>query len=246
MSVTDRHPTPQSQTCTYLYDTYLDHIDTRICAVGTHEGSAWAAVEECIFHPQGGGQPADRGWIDDTPIVPVRDRATGLILARGQYSTSSFRIGQYVNTRIDRTTRLENSAHHTAGHLVEAAGRLQGWALAANNHFPGQARIDFVANDDVRLTSEVGRREITAALRTTVREAIAARLVVTSRIDPDGNRTVDIADIHSAPCGGTHVRTLGELAEVAIPTIRVKRGRIRVSYSASYAPAGTPSTTSAQ
>nr|WSY57369.1 hypothetical protein OG999_49415 [Streptomyces sp. NBC_00886] len=45
---------------------------------------------------------------------------------------------------------------------------------------------------------------------------------------------VHLDALHSAPCGGTHVRSLGELADVVLPTLKVKKGRIRVSYTATH------------
>jgi Ser-tRNA(Ala) deacylase AlaX len=40
--------------------------------------------------------------------------------------------------------------------------------------------------------------------------------------------------LHAAPCGGTHVRSLGDLADVVLPTLKVNKGRIRVSYTATH------------
>jgi Ser-tRNA(Ala) deacylase AlaX len=45
---------------------------------------------------------------------------------------------------------------------------------------------------------------------------------------------VHLDALHSAPCGGTHVRSLGDLADVVLPTLKVKKGRIRVSYTATH------------
>ncbi|MFD7204632.1 hypothetical protein [Streptomyces sp. NPDC059893] len=43
-----------------------------------------------------------------------------------------------------------------------------------------------------------------------------------------------LGELHAAPCGGTHVRSLGDLDEVVLPTLKVKKGRIRVSYTAAH------------
>ncbi|GAA2439189.1 hypothetical protein [Streptomyces macrosporus] len=142
---------------------------------------------------------------------------------------------QPVEVRIDLPARIAHAALHTAGHLIEAAGRAQGWVPAANNHFPGQARIEFTApRPDARLDTPEGREEVTEALRTEVAEAIAQNLPVTRENDAEGRRIVYLAHLHSAPCGGTHVRRLGDLADVVLPTLKVKRGRVRVSYSATH------------
>lgn len=70
-----------AQISAYLDDTYLEQVDTRVIAVGETDGAPWAAVEHCLFHPQGGGQPADRGWLGDVEVLPVRERESGLVVA---------------------------------------------------------------------------------------------------------------------------------------------------------------------
>jgi Ser-tRNA(Ala) deacylase AlaX len=140
-----------------------------------------------------------------------------------------------VHARIDLPTRTAHAALHTAGHLVEAAGRAQGWEMVASNHFPGQARVEFqVPEADARLADPEGREKVTAVLRTAVASAIADDLPVFARYLDDGRRVVHLDALHSAPCGGTHVRSLGDLADVVLPTLRVKKGRIRVSYTATH------------
>ncbi|MGA6224993.1 metal-dependent hydrolase [Streptomyces umbrinus] len=228
-----------AQVNAYLDDTYLEHVDTRVIAVGERGGTPWAAVEHCLFHPQGGGQPADRGWLEDTEIIPVRDRESGLVVATvpGGGSLPLLTEGQKVRARIDLRARTAHAALHTAGHLVEAVGRMQGWEMVASNHFPGQARIEFQApRTDTRLADPEGREEVTAVLRDAVAAAVADDLPVFARCLADGRRVVHLDELHSAPCGGTHVRSLGDLAELALPTLKVKKGRIRVSYSATHVP----------
>ncbi|WP_405933486.1 metal-dependent hydrolase [Streptomyces sp. NBC_00827] len=225
------------QVSAYLDDTYLEQVDTRVIAVGERDGMPWAAVEHCLFHPQGGGQPADRGWLDDTEIIPVRDRESGLVVAMAGEGGSVLPLaeGQKVRARIDLPTRTAHAALHTAGHLVEAVGRVQGWEMVGSNHFPGQARIEFQAPQaDARLTDPEGREELTVALRAAVAAAVADDLRVFARCLADGRRVVHLDALHAAPCGGTHVRSLGDLAEVVLPTLKVKKGRIRVSYTATH------------
>ncbi|MGW5172659.1 metal-dependent hydrolase [Streptomyces nodosus] len=225
------------QVSAYYVDTYEAQAHTRVAAIGERDGAPWVAVEHCLFHPQGGGQPADRGWVDGHEITPVRDHDSGLVVAVacGGDALPELSVGQPVEVRIDLPLRTAHAALHTAGHLIEAAGRAQGWVLAANNHFPGQARIEFTApTPDARLDTPEGREETTEALRVEVAEAIAQDWPVTWENDAEGRRIVHLSDLHSAPCGGTHVRSLGDLADVVLPTLKVKKGRIRVSYSAAH------------
>src|SRR4051794_34255676 len=62
--------TVATQRLTYLDDTYLTEVECLVVAV---EPAGELRVDVCLFHPQGGGQPADRGWIDGVEVAPVRD-----------------------------------------------------------------------------------------------------------------------------------------------------------------------------
>ncbi|GAA4068420.1 metal-dependent hydrolase [Nonomuraea soli] len=205
----------------YLDDTYLTELDTEIVA---SDGLTWAAVRDNIFHPQGGGQPADRAWLGDQEVHPVKDHAGGLVVVEG-----AFAVGRPVRARVDRDLRLLHAALHTAGHLVEAAGRAQGWTMAAGNHFPGQARVEF------DFVETAGAR----SLQEFVDRAIADDLKVAAELSDDGHRIVRLGDLHAAPCGGTHVGSLGDLASVRVTAVKARKGRTRVSYTATHAPSGT-------
>ncbi|RYP35284.1 hypothetical protein DL767_003872 [Monosporascus sp. MG133] len=125
-------------------------------------------TKETIFHPQGGGQPSDRGTItaEDDPqlrfnVKLVRKLTNGLILHAGcrippELDVSSgsdgaeptFRESQAVMLRIDDETRNYHSRLHTAGHLVGLAVRqLVGTIGAVSelkaNHAPGSAFVEF-------------------------------------------------------------------------------------------------------
>ncbi|NJP88549.1 metal-dependent hydrolase [Nonomuraea sp. FMUSA5-5] len=238
----------EKQDALYLEDTYLTAIDTSVTAAGRDEaGGAWVALRRNLFHPQGGGQPADRGWLGEHEVVPVRDPATGLVVLRAGEGAAEgagagldgLAEGDLVHARIDAGLRLLHAALHTAGHLVEAAARAEGWTLAGNNHFPGQARVELTppgAEAAARL-ADAGERERAAdRLRAFVAAAVADDLPVTAHRDDEGRRVVRIGDVHAAPCGGTHVRSLADLLEVTISGVKLKKGRVRVSYTAAHRP----------
>jgi Ser-tRNA(Ala) deacylase AlaX len=215
-----------SQDALYLEDTYLGDVHTNVTATGHDEaGGRWLAVRHNIFHPQGGGQPADRGWLGECEVVPVRHTATGLVVlhATGSHSAGldDLSEGDLVHTRIDAGLRLLHAALHTAGHLVEAACRVEGWTLAGSNHFPGQADAE-------------EREKAADRLRAFIAAAIADDLPVTADHDDEGHRVVRLGDVHAAPCGGTHVRSLADLRQVTISAVKLKKGRLRVSYTADH------------
>ena len=221
------------QVLSYQEDTYLTEDSSVVLGVDERGALTLAC---CLFHPQGGGQPADRGWVEDVAVNPIRDTATGRVVLVPDVDEAlvpGWAVGATVTTRVDRVLRLRHAALHTAGHLIEAAGRSLGWELAGNNHFPGQARIEFTPGEGTVPDSPDRRERASEALRRFVAEAVICDLAVVSDTGEDGRRVVSIGQVHAAPCGGTHVRSLAALAGVELE-VKVKKGRIRVSYTAEH------------
>ena len=223
----------------YLTDTYQFEAKTRVVATGRVEGRKWVMTEENLFHPQGGGQPADRGWVDDLVVTPRRHEETGSVIAVATVDGELEDVGegQAVAVRVDRDARLLHAALHTAGHLVEAVGRLRGWSWVPHSHFPGQARIDFSAPAPVpELADVTGRDLLVAELQGALDQAVKAALPVRAEVEPGGRRVVWLGELHCAPCGGTHVRNLADLADATVTGVKLKKGIIRVSYAAQHGP----------
>jgi len=216
----------------YQEDPYLTEDSSVV--LGVDERGA-LTLASCLFHPQGGGQPADRGWVEDVAVTPIREAATGLVVLvpDGDEAPVPGWTGATVTTRVDRVLRLRHAALHTAGHLIEAAGRSLGWELAGNNHFPGQARIEFTPGKGTIPNSPESRERASEALRRFVAEAVVCDLAVVSKTGEDGRRIVSIGQVHAAPCGGTHVCSLAALAGVKLE-VKVRKGRIRLSYTAEH------------
>ncbi|MFI9780955.1 hypothetical protein ACIHCV_41020 [Streptomyces sp. NPDC051956] len=95
-------------------------------------------------------------------------------------------------------------------------------------------RIEFQASQtEARLAEPEGREEMTAVLRAAAAAARADDLPVFAWFFANGRRVGRHLDaLHAAQCGGTHVRSLGDPAEVVLPTLKVKKGRGRVSCTA--------------
>ena len=212
----------RAQNHLYLDDTYLFDVNTSVLEVGENDGTTWVALRDNIFHPQGGGQPADAGWLGEIPVHPLRDPATGMVVvvaADPEQPLPSFEIGETVYARIDEQTRLQHTALHTAGHLIEALVQPQQWRTVGNNHFPGQARVEFVSDDLAGLETPEERASTTERLQHKADDAIRADLATLTHTEADGTRMVEIAGLHSVACGGTHGASLSELHELKIPNL---------------------------
>ncbi|KAF1844917.1 alanyl-tRNA synthetase-like protein [Cucurbitaria berberidis CBS 394.84] len=210
-----------------------------------------------IFHAQGGGQPSDTGTITSTsssagPTFHVHQvrKVDPAILHVGTFEPAGakFEGKEEVIQAIDVDKRVLHSRIHTAGHVIGLAINLlvKEGALPSDivdgkaSHYPGaafvefqgliagdkkadiQARVDeLVAGDlDVKIhfwTEERARSDCTGVLES-------------FKGDEDGVRVVEIGNVGSYPCGGTHVLKLKECGKVVIRGVKRQKGVSKVSY----------------
>lgn len=221
----------------YLENSNCLSVQTELSAAGQDDDGVWLVLVDNVFHPQGGGQPADRGTVDGYAAVPFRlSDNRSVVAVRLIEPGGTFTIGQRVSAAIDPESRRLHAALHTAGHVVQAIAESRHWSVVANNHFPGQARVEFTTPPSTMadLSTEENRSDAVTSFQNEADEVIARKLPVTATEDENGFRTVQIGDWHSTPCGGTHVDDLGELNAMRISSIRVKGGKVRVAYEASH------------
>ena len=241
----------------YLEDTYLFQIASYIVSVepsdNRSKGEFKIILTETIFHPQGGGQPSDVGWIqldEDTQFeVLFVQRNGSLIEHLGNFSRRNAPLEQYSNCpvtlHVDSRRRMESAKLHSAGHLIDAAmercGLGETMKPSKGYHFPDGPYVEYNCVVEVPLPTTF-LEDLNAALQTMMNEDIptdvrvmnkeSARSVVGDDLTsyPDQVRIVTVAGL-PCPCGGTHTRTTSELKGLIVTKIRRKQNLIRVSYS---------------
>lgn len=208
----------------YLEDTYHFAADTRVADAGESEKGPWVTLEDNLFHPQGGGQPGDRGKIGDAEAHPFKVPDADEHLVR-LACEREFAVGETVTSVIDPELRRLHAALHTCGHVVDGFVRALGCRHRVSNHFPGQARIEFDSGQE---------RPDLEALAASVEESTRRALESDRKVyaaERDGLRYVVIDGLHEDPCGGTHVSSLGMLAGFSLRSVKVKGGVLKVGYA---------------
>lgn len=114
-----------STKCLYLDDTCMFECDGSVLN-SKSEGEEFAIIcDQTVFHPQGGGQPADQGTIKSSSAsfhvchVVKRD---GVVEHIGSFADENkFDIGDQVHMAIEKERRIINARLHLAGHLIDYA-----------------------------------------------------------------------------------------------------------------------------
>jgi len=221
-------------------DSYLREADATVVRVNDRGG---IILDRTIFYATSGGQPGDTGFLEraDGTRVAVAGTITGEskeeILHIPAAGATPLQAGEALKLLIDWERRYRLMRMHTACHLltVVCPFPITGAAVAEDD-----SRVDFDIPDAGFTKEDVTRalNELVAAnhpvfTRWITDEELAANpsLVKSKNVRPPVGtgriRLVCIGDnavVDSQPCGGTHVRTTGEVGEIHIGKIE-KKGR---------------------
>jgi misacylated tRNA(Ala) deacylase len=232
--------------CLFRDDSYLRECEARVVAVN-EQG---VVLDRTVFYANSGGQPGDLGALvtsNGTPIpvantIYLDQRKTEIahVPAPG---TPTLSAGETVAAQIDWDKRYARMRMHTALHLLSAA---LPYAVTGGSVGDTEGRLDFDIPE-----AGLDKDAITAKLA----EMIAADAAVTSRWISDDElnanpglvktmsvkppmgtgkvRLIEIAGLDLQPCGGTHVRSTGEIGKVAVTQIEKKgkqNRRVRLAF----------------
>ncbi len=222
----DRAPGVEMEARFVGYETV--EIETLVTALRRMDGNRVAVLlRESPFYAESGGQVADRGeivgtgWrvdVDDVRKIDGRPAALGVL--KGEFA-----FGVAI-ARVPTDRRRDTERNHTATHLLHAALRQhlgdhvhQAGSLVA----PDRLRFDFTHHGPVK-------PEVLSAIETQVNQGIWANAPVRTTEKPyqqavadgamalfgekygDVVRVVEVPGFSKELCGGTHVRSTGEIA----------------------------------
>jgi alanyl-tRNA synthetase len=187
------------------------------------------------FYAEGGGQLADGGRITLASgavieIFDVQAPVKGLSVHRGRVISGEITVGESAHAAIDIERRNAISRAHTATHMVHKAFREvlgETATQAGSENSPGRFRFDFPATGSV---SEMVLSEVEGRVNTLLLENLSVSAEVMSQDAAkkigamalfgekygDQVRVVSVGDWARELCGGTHVKSSGELGVVKL------------------------------
>jgi len=213
-------------------DSYLKSCTAAV----TDRGERFVRCDQTIFYPLGGGQPGDTGTMsweggsakivdtryDDDDIAHILDGDAALPAP-----------GTEVQLTLDWDRRYRHMRMHTAMHLL---GSVLNYGVTGGNISAEKSRLDFDMTDtvDKEAVGEALAKLVAAdhpiSCRWISEEELDANpdLVRTMSVQPPRGRgairLLEIEGVDLQPCGGTHLRSTGEVGAVRIGKVE-KKGR---------------------
>ncbi|WP_066414242.1 alanine--tRNA ligase [Halorubrum aethiopicum] len=206
-------------------------------------------LDQTMFYPEGGGQPADRGQLvggEATAEVTDVQEVDGVVLHRTDADPGK---GEFVRGQVDGDRRNRLRAHHTATHLIGHAARE---VLGDHVRQAGAQKGLDSSRLDVRHYDRITRedvREIERVANELVRENLPVRQEWPHRheaeaehgfdlyqggVPPGTNvRLIHVGDADVQACAGTHVDRTGDVGAVKVlKTEPVQDGVERIVFAA--------------
>ncbi|MCY3790793.1 MAG: alanine--tRNA ligase [Gemmatimonadetes bacterium] len=198
-------------------------------ADGDEDGSAWFMLNKTPFYAEAGGQVGDRGQIEGEGFVVEVETAKkeyGGIIHHGRLVEGEIAaLRGRVNAQVNRQARMAAERNHTATHLLhESLRRTLGDHVGQMGSLvaPDRLRFDFshfaaIDPEQLREIEERVNEQIRADLEVSAfqeelekAKAMGAQALFGEKYE-DQVRVVRIGDFSLELCGGTHVRSTGEI-----------------------------------
>mmetsp|Transcript_3021 Transcript_3021/g.5789 ORF Transcript_3021/g.5789 Transcript_3021/m.5789 type:complete len:310 (-) Transcript_3021:57-986(-) len=217
----------------YMDDTYRNKAEAKVIQIVSGEQESIVITDQTIFHPQGGGQPSDEGTMtvgsNNFEVKKVtKAKETGAILHAGVFRRGSFREGDVVSQEVNMTKRIFHARIHSAGHLLDVAMAKIGEQRKPGKgyHYPQGAYVEYIGKIDVKERDAIVTK-LQAAIDELIKSDIATKVELKNNI-----RHVSVAGVEEGcPCGGTHVRSTGEIKSMRVTKLKNNKKNARVSYS---------------
>jgi misacylated tRNA(Ala) deacylase len=233
--------------CLFREDAYLRNCTAIV--VGTTERGI--VLDPTVFYATSGGQPGDGGVLTtstgvEIPIASVvyTDSMKTEIAHVPVNGVPGLSVGETVRASIEWNLRYARMRMHTALHLLSAALPYPVTGGAVGDM---EGRLDFdipEAGLDKQAITEKLAAMIAADAPVSTRWISDAELdanpslVKTMSVKPPKGtgqvRLIEIAGYDLQPCGGTHVRSTGEIGAVAVTQIEKKgkqNRRVRIAFA---------------
>jgi misacylated tRNA(Ala) deacylase len=192
----------------------------------------YVVLDKTLFYPEGGGQECDTGILRYAEGESRVQRVEKKGIVKHLLDHLPPAGTQHVHGVIDWERRYAHMKMHTAQHLVSglAYDLFGGVRTVGNQLHADRSRIDFrpakLTDGDLHQLETETNKILKEALPVSLK--FESRTSLEQRVKPDRAnldllpkqiqelRVVEIGDVDACPCGGTHVRNLGEIGKVHV------------------------------
>lgn len=228
----------------YYTDSFLHEFDARVVSVGDAGGHRAVLLDRSAFYPTSGGQIFDTGMLETSMsrfevTEVIEDEKSGQVLHLVE-GAADLQPGAEVRGIINPERRRNHMQQHSGQHVLSAAfEKLYDLATVSFHMGDESCTIDLAA-DAVsaaqlkaaeRLANEVIAEDRPVEIRfATPEEARTMGVRKIPAAEREKLRLIDIRDFDLNACGGTHVRSTGQIGSILLRKTEKVRQGVRVEF----------------
>ena len=226
---------------------YNDYSVTEFTAKIIKIMENFVILDETYFYPTSGGQINDLGKIESHSIIDVFKQ--GSVVVHKVDSVSGLEEGQKVNCAIDKSRRFQLAKHHTSTHIVNAAAKK---ILGSHINQAGakkdidKATIDLthyqaISDEELKKIEDEANRIVKRGIavksffepRTEAERKFGMNIYQGGAVPGKMLRIVQIPEIDTEACGGTHLKNTNEAGEIKIiKSSKISDSIVRIYFTA--------------
>lgn len=225
----------------YYADAYLTEFTARVIDRIEVNGRPAVALDRTAFYPTGGGQPNDRGYLNQIEVVDVvaaDDEASTVLHLLAESLPENEVVG-----RVEWPRRFDLMQQHTGQHILSQAFIQAADAETVAFHLSDDARdgaltIDLnragLQPDAIDAAEDLANRIVgedrAVTARFVDRAELAALPLRKSPVVTGAIRVVEIDGFDWSACGGTHVARTGAVGQIKIVQADRRGDETRVEF----------------
>jgi len=206
-----------------FYNTpYKTDFDATVMSSLQIDDTSWGIVlDQTLFYPESGGQPADKGMLDHIQVLNVYEDEETII----HVMPRALNKGETVHGTIDWNHRFDHMQQHSGQHVLSQCfsalrnGKTIGFHIGK---YDSTIDIDCadISDEDIR-NIENRANQIVMENRDISTSVIDKDQLDTSSVrkypsEQDTLRIVTIVNVDKTACCGTHVQSTGEIGIIKI------------------------------
>jgi alanyl-tRNA synthetase len=221
----------------YYHDSFLYSFQARVLESTQREGKTAVVLDRTAFYPTSGGQVFDTGKFlsgnqVEVPVTEVAEDDDGRIY---HFTSSPLAPGETVSGMVDQARRRDHMQQHSGQHVLSAAFVRLFDAPTVSFHMGTEScTIDLAVkslnNSQIAQAEQLANEVVTEDRPVSIRFVSLddARELGVRKLPPKQTgqlRLIDITEFDLTACGGTHVRSTGQIGAILLRKIEnVKQG----------------------
>jgi len=221
-----------------FYNTpYKTDFDATVMSSLQIDDTSWGIVlDQTLFYPESGGQPADKGMLDHIQVLNVYEDEETII----HVMPRALNKGETVHGTIDWNHRFDHMQQHSGQHVLSQCfsalrnGKTIGFHIGK---YDSTIDIDCadISDEDIR-NIENRANQIVMENRDISTSVIDKDQLDTSSVrkypsEQDTLRIVTIVNVDKTACCGTHVQSTGEIGIIKIIKTENYKGGKRITFT---------------